>query len=188
MALEVEKIAAVLTDDGAASQVLLAAVIANWRSAGAEIVGLIGELHGLPDRTCGAGFLRDIAFGKPYSIYLETPPSQTSCHLDQAGVTCACKAILQQIPTSELVVLNKFGKLESMGEGLATAFKLAIAAGKPLLTTVSRRHRDAWCAFAPDTIFLPSDKASLDNWWSALPTERRHPDYQHHRHTHAGQK
>ena len=54
MALEVGKIAAVLTDDGAATQAMLAAVVANWRSAGAEIAGPIGELHGLPDRTCDA--------------------------------------------------------------------------------------------------------------------------------------
>lgn len=73
MAPEVGKIAAILTDDGTATQVLLTTMVANWRDSGARIAGVIGESHGLPDRTCRAGFLRDIASGKPYAIYLETP-------------------------------------------------------------------------------------------------------------------
>jgi hypothetical protein len=168
MASEVGKIAAILTDDGKATQVLLTAMVADWRNSGARISGVIGELHGLPDRTCGAGFLRDIASGKPYAIYLETPPSPTTCHLDAAGVASACKALLDQIPISDLVVLNKFGKLEGMGQGLAPAFELAIDTRKPVLTTVSNRHYDAWRDFAPDTSFVPADKAALQYWWRAI--------------------
>jgi hypothetical protein len=115
MARQVGKIAAVLADDGASTQALLVAMVADWRDSGANIAGVIGELHGLPDRICGAGFLRDIASGRPYRIYLETPPRQTSCHLDAAGVASACRDVLEQISMSDLVVLNKFGKLEGMG-------------------------------------------------------------------------
>lgn len=185
MAPRVGKIAAVLADDGTATQALLAAMIADWRESGAKIAGVIGELHGLPDRTCGAGFLRDIASGKPYRIYLEAPPRQNSCHLDAAGVASVCKAILDQISVSDLVVLNKFGKLERTGEGLATAFELAISAGRPLLTTVSDRHRDAWRAFAPDTSFLPADKAALQNWWRAVRVSLPHPPHAPHIHDHS---
>ena len=165
---KVGKIAAILTDDGAAAQVLLTAMVADWRDSGARIAGVIGELHGLPDRTCSAGFLRDIASDKAYAIYLESPPSQTSCHLDATGVASACKPLLDQVPTSDLVVLNKFGKLEGMGQGLAAAFELAIDTGKPILTTVSNRHCDAWRAFAPETGFLPADKGALRHWWRAI--------------------
>ncbi|MFY9837272.1 MAG: DUF2478 domain-containing protein [Xanthobacteraceae bacterium] len=165
------KVAAVVTDDGTAAQVLLSAMVADWRKSGTRIAGVIGELHGLPDRTCGAGFLRDIASGKPFAIYLENPPTQTSCHLDAAGVATACEAVIGDIPMSDLVVLNKFGKLEGMGQGLAAAFELAISAGKPLLTTVSNRHCDAWRSFAPHTFFLPADKAALQDWWCAISTQ-----------------
>src|SRR5215469_1232680 len=173
------KIAAVLADDAAATQALLAGMVTDWRDSGAKIAGVIGELHGLPDRTCGAGFLRDIASGKPYRIYLEVPPRQNSCHLDAVGVASVCKAILGQISMSDLVILNKFGKLERTGEGLAAAFELAISAGKPLLTTVSDRHRDAWRTFAPDASFLPADKAALQNWWRAVHLPLRHPPQAH---------
>ena len=178
MAPEVGKIAAVLSDDDRATQVLLAAMVADWHHSGAKIAGVIGELHGLPERTCGAGFLRDIASRKAYRIYLEASPHQNSCHLDAAGVANVCKVILDQISMTDLVVLNKFGKLERAGEGLAAAFELAISAGKPLLTSVSDRHRDAWRTFAPDTSFLAANTAALQNWWRAVRVPR-HPDGPH---------
>jgi len=179
MAPGVGKIAAVLADDGTATQALLASMVAVWRDSGAKIAGVIGELHGFPDRSCGAGFLRDIASGKPFRIYLETPPRQSSCHLDAAGVASVCKAILDQISVSDLVVLNKFGKLEGMGEGLAPAFELAVSAGKPVLTTVSERYRHAWRTFAPDTSFLPANKVALQNWWRAIRVPVRRPRAPH---------
>jgi hypothetical protein len=186
MAPGVGKIAAVLADDGAATQSLLVAMVSDWRGSGAKIAGAIGELHGLPDRACGAGFLRDIASGRPYRIYLDAPTRSNSCHLDAAGVASVCQAILDQISTSDLVVLNKFGKLERMGEGLAPAFELAISVGKPVLTTVSDRHRDAWRTFAPDTSFLPADKAALQNWWRAIGGPLRHPPHARHAHADRG--
>jgi Protein of unknown function (DUF2478) len=97
---------------------------------------------------------------------------QTSCHLDAANVASACKALLDQIPISDLVVLNKFGKLEAIGQGLAAAFELAIGEGKPVLTTASHRHCDAWRAFAPATDFLSSDKTALQYWWRAIRVHR----------------
>jgi nucleoside-triphosphatase THEP1 len=73
--------------------------------------------------------------------------------------------VLGQVATCDLVVLNKFGKLEAIGQGLAPAFNAAIAAGKPLLTTISENHIDAWLAFAPGAIALAADKAMLQRWW-----------------------
>jgi nucleoside-triphosphatase THEP1 len=151
---------------------LFTAAIAKWRAAGLKVVGLVAETHGLPDRTCRAGFLRDVVSGKTFSIFLETPPSHTSCHLDAAGVETACQEILKQIPESDLVVLSKFGKLEADRGGLARAFDAAIAAGKPVLTTVSEKHRDAWRDFAADAIDLPPEQTALDQWRNAINSER----------------
>jgi nucleoside-triphosphatase THEP1 len=168
------RIAAVVGDESGNAQAVLAAMVADWRASGARIVGLIGESHGLSDRTCGAGFLRDIATGKAYSIYRETPPSDTACHLDADGVARACTAVFDRMAESDLVVLNKYGKLEAMQQGLAAAFEAAVSAGKPLLTTVSDRYRAAWCAFAPDATCLAANQAELQEWWRALSLPPRH--------------
>jgi nucleoside-triphosphatase THEP1 len=168
-----EKIAAIAGDDGATAQALLIEMAAQWRAHGAKIIGVTAESHGLPGRTCGAGFLREIASGRAHTIYLDAPSSDTSCHLDAAGVADAGTGIIEQIPTSDLVILNKFGKLEATGKGLAAAFAAAIAADKPLLTTVSEKHRDAWSSFAPDAIFLSPAKAILQDWWHAVKAGRQ---------------
>jgi hypothetical protein len=159
------KLAAVMGSDGAMIQALLVEMVADWAAEGARIAGVIAESHGLPDRVCGAGILREIATGKPHPIYIDTPLSRNSCHLDAGGVADACAAVVRQIPTCDLVVLNKFGKLEAMGEGLAPAFRAGIAAGKPVLTTVSGKHVNAWHELAPNTIILAADKAALQKWW-----------------------
>lgn len=168
MTQEANRIGVVTGTDDATAQALFASAAADWRDSGAAIVGLVSESHNLPDRTCSAGILRDIVSGKAFPIYLATPPEHTSCHLDAAGVEAACAEILARIPTSDLVILSKFGKLEAQGQGLAPAFEAAVTAGKPILTTVSAKHRDAWDRFAGRASYLHSDKAELRAWWQAM--------------------
>lgn len=168
MTLSAPRIAAIVGADGTATQALLSATVAAWRNSGIKVGGVIAETHGIPDRTCGAGILRDIATGKPFQIYLESAPSNTSCHLDAAGVEAASTELLAQMSASDVIVLSKFGKLEAMHQGLAGAFDAAMAAGKPVLTTVSAKHREAWQAFAPEAAALTADGAALQAWWRSL--------------------
>lgn len=155
--------------EGASSatvQALFHDAVARWRNGGVRVVGVIEEAHGLPGRTCSAGLLRDIASGARQPIYLEFPQSDTSCHIDAAGAEKAGAGLIEQIPSSDLVVLSKFGKLEAAGGGLAAAFIAAIAADKPVVTTVANVHRAAWQAFAPGAVTLPATSGALDDWWA----------------------
>ncbi|WP_281806563.1 DUF2478 domain-containing protein [Methylocystis echinoides] len=159
------RIAAVTGGRSAVVQPLFAALVAEWRAGGTKIAGALSEPDGASDRTCTAGFLREINSGEAYQIHLETPPVGTSCDIDAAGVETAGRDVLVDLATSDLVVLSKFGKLETMGRGLARAFEAAIAGNKPLLTSVSEKHLEAWRAFAPDSILLPADDAAIRRWW-----------------------
>jgi hypothetical protein len=159
--------AAIEEASSAIAQALLADLAARLRGSGIRVVGLVAEAHGLPGRTCTAGFLRDLASGTRHSIYLDEPLHGTSCHIDAAGAGNAAAALIAQIPASDLVVLSKFGKLEAAGGGLMPAFAAAIAAGKPVLTTVSPPHRAAWRAFAPGAAALPATARALADWWAA---------------------
>jgi len=156
--------------DGPRLQALLAAAVAEWKAAGLRVAGVIAGAHNLPNRACSAGFLRDIGSGKAYSMFVEAPPAGTSCHLNATGVEGACAAVLGQITDSDVVVLSKFGKLEAVGGGLAPAFAAAIAAGKPVLTTISDLHRAACHGLAPDALRLPADAAAIRDWWAEITT------------------
>lgn len=153
--------------DSATVQRLFAQAVALWRARGVRVAGLIEETHGLTGRTCNAGVLRDVVSGRPYSIYLEIPPPDRSCHIDAKGAESAGAAVLADIATCDLVVLSKFGKLEAGHAGLIGAFETAIAVNKPLLTTVSEKYRAAWDAFAPDATVLPPSVEALQAWWAS---------------------
>ena len=162
------KIAKVVEAESTRDQALFRVVASRWRAAGAKVAGVIAEPYGLPGRSCSAGILRDISTGQPYTIYLDSAPSDTSCHLDAAGVDAACANLVAQIETSDLVVLSKFGRLEAMGKRMAKAFATATAADKPVLTTISGKHREAWVAFAPHAAHLTADEATLQAWWKTV--------------------
>jgi hypothetical protein len=73
----------------------------------------------------------------------------------------------------DLVVLSKFGKLESQGGGLREAFGAAIEAGIPVLTSVSGKFETAWRNFAaPLAVTVPDDADAIEAWWEAVRPRR----------------
>jgi len=97
------------------------------------------------------------------------------CHLDGIGAVAAAAAVQSDIAAGcDLVLLNKFGKLEIAGDGLASAFRAAITAGLPLLTSVSPAHNEAWRRFLGQVFaVLPADPAAIELWRHAVQTEIR---------------
>jgi nucleoside-triphosphatase THEP1 len=164
-----DRIGVVSGTHSTAAQAAIAASVAAWRAAGAKVAGVLSEEHDLPDRSCGAGYLRDIASGERFAIYRDIPAvASSACHLDAEGVEAACAAVLRQISASDLVVFNKFGKLEAMHQGLWQAFEAAVMAGKPALLALSEKHSEAFRAFAPGAAYLAPDRTVLDRWWGAV--------------------
>jgi hypothetical protein len=160
-------VAVIAGADGETIQALLAAAAAECRAGGLAVAGVVAARHGLDDRTCTAGFLRDVASDASWPIYLEQSPAGTACHLDADGVEAACAALLGRVAQSDLVVLSKFGKLEAAGGGLFPVFASARASGRPILTAVSERHRAAFEAFAPDAVPLAAEASTVAAWCRA---------------------
>jgi hypothetical protein len=138
-------------------------LVDHWRPT-VRLAGLIAESHELADRACNAGFLRNIATAERFSIFQDLGPGSIECHLYGAGALTAAGAVRRDIAAGcELVLLNKFGKLEAAGEDLASAFKAALDARIPLLTSVSPALEEAWKRFTgrPFTI-LHADPIEID--------------------------
>ncbi len=150
-------------------QALFAQLVAEWRPAH-RLAGVIAESHGLADRTCSAGHLRSIASGVAFPMFQDLGPGSTACHLAGGGVLVAAEAVRRDIAAGcDLVVLNKFGKLEADGRGLRDAFAAAIEAGCPILTSVSPAFAAAWQEFAsPLFVVLPADAARIRDWWQSV--------------------
>lgn len=141
----------------------------RWRSD-IRLAGVVAEDHGLPDRQCQAGYLRNLMTGARFSIFDDRAESAPVCHLDGIGAAAAGDAVQHDIAAGcDLVLLNKFGKLEAAGDGLASAFGAALAAELPLLTSVSPAHDEAWRQFARrEFAVLPADPEAIELWRRAI--------------------
>jgi len=144
--------------------------LADQWSGCARVAGVLAEHHGLPDRACSAGFLRSIPTGERFPIFRDLGPGSTSCHLDGSAMLAATDAVLRDIAAGcDVVLLSKFGKLEAAGSGLADAFRAAIAADIPVLTSLSPICEAAWQTFAaPSFVSLHADAAEIDAWWQRV--------------------
>ena len=172
---EATKIIAVVRGaSNAEIQVMFRALADKWQPD-IRLAGLVAENHGLADRSCQAGYLRNLTTGARFSIFRDPGPGAAVCHLDGTGAVAAAAGVESAIAAGcDLVLLNKFGKLEAAGDGLASAFRAAITAGLPLLTSVSPAHDEAWRRFLEkEFAVLPADPATIDLWRHAVLTKIR---------------
>ena len=139
-----------------------------------RLAGVVAESHGLADRFCQAGYLRNLATGALFSIFHDLGPGTAECLLDVGGAVAAAGTVQHDIAAGcDLVLLNKFGELEAAGDGLAGAFRAAVATHLPLLTSVSPTHDQAWRQFADrQYAILPADLAAIDLWRRTVQTRR----------------
>lgn len=165
--LRPSNIAVITNQEGLDSQALLSKVTAGWLASGIKVAGVLAQDNEVAG-ACSAGFVRDLASDRLFSIHLDAPPVGKTCHLDPSGLEDAGAGLLGQIPAADVVVFSKFGKLEAMQGGLWPAFSAAIAAGRPLLTTVSAKHIEAWRAFAPEAAWIGGEPAKVAEWWHAV--------------------
>ncbi|CAO4173033.1 DUF2478 domain-containing protein [Methylorubrum populi] len=145
-------------------QALLLSSARRWRQAGRSVVGVV-EVP-LPG---GAGHrLEDLATGAQYEIYQELGPGSGACRLCGSGIVAACETLCRQIAAGcDLVVISKFGKLESTRSGLIAAFAAAIEAEKPILTAVAPSFMETWQHFAGSLAsFAAPDEEAIEAWRS----------------------
>ena len=169
-------VAAVQGGSSTEVQDLFRAIVARLQP-GTRIAGVIEEDHGLGKRACSAGRLQSLIDGRSYPIFQDLGPESDACHLDGSGAISASQAVCNDIAAGcDLVLLSKFGKLESSGGGLAPAFTAAVEAGVPVLTAVSPSFQAAWARFAePFSVALPADPDVIENWWRSVCAGRTVP-------------
>lgn len=163
-----KKIAVVRGTSSAQVEGVFETLVERWRPD-FRLAGLIAEGHGLDDRACSAGYLRNIATAERFQIFSDLGPGSTACHLNGDGALAAADTVLGNIAAGcDLVVLSKFGKLEAGGEGLFQAFRAAIVSHVPLLTSVSPAFEEPWRRIAgPSFVILSAESDEIDAWRQA---------------------
>ncbi|KAF0223660.1 MAG: hypothetical protein FD176_1686 [Rhodospirillaceae bacterium] len=154
-------IAAILADSGPMD--LLSTFARHLTARGVRVRGLIQQHD--PDMQ-----LVDVHSGRTYAITQNLGPDSEACRIDPAGFAEASMVLRAALAEpADLVIVNRFGKLEACGAGLAAEMLAVMAEGVPLLTTLHAEVLEQWRHFTGDAgVLLPADLDALHRWWDEV--------------------
>ena len=155
------------------TQAFLSHLAVSWHARGLRIAGVVEEFT--YENAQEIVVLRDLKSGARYPLKQDLGSGSTSCSLDLASLAAACRSVETAIDEGcDFVILSKFGKMEASGGGLVGAFHAAIAADRPIVTSVSPSLTEAWNGFAnPLTMFAKPDYDAIEAWRLALAKSDR---------------
>lgn len=138
---------ALVYDSGPAVNKWFAGLVAELRSSGKSLAGLIQEDVPQPGRTRCDMVLHELATGRAMSISEDLGAGATSCRLSTPRLLEAAQLVEAQLADAEIVFLNKFGKAEAEGGGLRDLIAHCIESGKSLVIGVPAGNLKAWTEF-----------------------------------------
>lgn len=141
-------LAAVIYERGFDVDGLLLASCKQLRSIGFRIGGVIQRSTGRSGQCVTSVHVVDVSSGNVFDIWENRGACASGCRLDGQGLIDAEPGILAAIADGvDLLVINRFGRAESLGRGLIDCFAAALEAGIPVLTAVRAPYEEAWNAF-----------------------------------------
>jgi len=164
------RVAAVVGTDSIQIQAMFSELARVWQRGGIRVAGVVEEKRSSPGRVCADSVLHDLLNGTIYPISQNLGRGSLSCNLDSHSLAYACAAVESSVRSGcDLVVISKFGKQEAAGGGLVDAFRVAIEADIPVLTSVSAPWRPRWLAFSGSLSgFVAAEPRDIEAWWKSL--------------------
>lgn len=158
--------AAAILDDGSVDvDKLLARIACQQRRLGRRARGLVMTYPEGQAGCAGAMVLVDIHRLDEYLVSQPLGPASTGCRADPQGFARASEVLRQALAEApDLVVSNRFGRLEAEGGGFRAELLQLMLGGLPLLTVVAAHHLDAWFLFSGGATVLPAQEASVGAW------------------------
>jgi hypothetical protein len=159
-------IAAIRYERGFDVDDLLLAAARSLRSRRFRIGGLVQLSAGERGHCAASVHVVDLRSGEAFDIWEARGTYARGCGLDERGLLDAEPAIMAAIADRvDLLVINRFGRAESLGRGLIGCFTAALEAAVPILTAVRAPYHADWRAFhgglGQD---LPADEARVVGW------------------------
>ena len=166
-------VAAIIYPQAHAIDGLLRSVTDHLAASGWRIGGVIQSRQN--DDGCASMLLEDIKSGKKRSISQNLGTLSISCKLDSSVMADFAGELERQIDAGlDLMIINRFGKLELDGGGLRSVIERAIIAETPVLTGVRDINSEAWSRFHGGLgVSLPPDEAAIIAWAESLLAQSR---------------
>jgi len=110
--------------------------------------------------------VRVLPDGPVLRISQDLGPGARGCRLDPAVLESAVGLVARSLQTGpDLIIVNKFGKLEAEGGGFRPVIADALAVGIPVLVGLNTLNAAAFQSFAAGlAIELPAEPRALSRW------------------------
>ncbi|MBW8321314.1 MAG: DUF2478 domain-containing protein [Arenimonas sp.] len=145
---------------------ILEAVARVLQKDGLTVAGVLQRESSGDGECCNRIDLEDIASGEHSIISQALGSGARGCRLDPQALAGVAGPLLARLDTRPaLLILNRFGKGESEGQGFRAVIEEACARGIPLLTAVRENHVEAWQGFVGELgAVLAPDQADVVEW------------------------
>jgi nucleoside-triphosphatase THEP1 len=148
---------------------ILRAIANRLEEKGLVVGGVLQEAEFRGDGCCAHLNIVDIRTGTTERITQNRGRESRGCKLDPRGLAAISHCITDAIDAGvDLVIINKYGRAESEGDGLLSCIEHAVSAGVPILTTVREPYITAWSLYHGGlAIDLPPKINTILEWYGA---------------------
>lgn len=136
------------------------------RRDGVRLAGAVQHNTGQVASPCSDMTIEDLATGRRLEISAPLTVAGSGCRLDASALEDVAGVVAAGLDGDvDLVLINRFGKQEMIGQGFRALIESAVAREIPLLTALNGVHRAAWESFAAGIAEeLPPDLAVVERW------------------------
>jgi len=151
---------------------LLAEVVERLEARGVALTGTVQTNIERGDRPRCDMDLRLLPNGPVVRISVDRGAEARGCRLDAGALEQSALWVSNALDSAEMLVVNKFGKQESEGRGLAGTIADALERGLPVLVGVNGLNLPAFLGFAGGMAQeLPPDAVRIADWYLAARTK-----------------
>ena len=158
--------AAAIRHDGSCDvDALLAEVTEAQRRRGRRVRGLLMAPAASGGDCLVEMVLVDVDKRDGYLVSQPLGRDSKACRADPQGFARASAVLRTALDAApELVVCNRFGKLEAEGTGFSAELLEILSRDIPFLTVVSRHLVGEWQRFTGGATLLPPEREAIDAW------------------------
>ena len=154
---------------------LLREFAADLNAGGYRAVGLVQLGHHCVDAPKLSAML--VHTGEELPLFQNLGACASGCRLDVGQLLDAGAQVASAIDQgADLVIVNRFGRQEREGKGLAYLIERALSVDIPVVIAVPSHGFADWIKFVNGmSVKLHCNRDSLDAWWNALSNRNAAP-------------
>ena len=166
---DTRELAAIVFRRGYDIDAFLKNICKTMTGAGVKVGGLIQETSGGVGGCAQSVHVVDIRSGKKFDIWDDRGSCARGCRLNEGALDVSAEIVSIAIQDKvDLLIINRFGRAESLGRGLLGSFVAALESGLPILTSVREPYVQAWQDFHGGLgMELKADQQPVLDWASA---------------------